>query len=107
MKYIIPLILLSILLIPVAQSSYAQQQLQQQNELQGILNQIMPKIQNFTQTLKSKVQDMKNNASTELNQSSSTAKQSFFNQIMPKIQNFTQTLKSKVQDMKNNASTEL
>jgi molecular chaperone GrpE (heat shock protein) len=67
----------------------------------------MPKLQNFTQTFKAKMLDMKNNASTDLNQSTSSAKQSFFNQIMPKLQNFTQTFKAKMLDMKNNATPEL
>jgi molecular chaperone GrpE (heat shock protein) len=102
MKYLIPLFLLSVFLIPLAQSSYAQQQ--QQNEFQGFFSQILPKIQNFTHTLNAKIENLKNNASTELNQTSSTAKQGFFSQILPKLQNFTHTLNAKIENLKNNTS---
>ena len=123
MKYIIPLFLLSVFLIPLAQSSYAQQlQLQQQNEIPVFLPQVLPKvqnlntlntkvqdvknntatakqdIQNLTQTLNTKVQDVTNKTMSELNQAPPIAKQFFFNNILPKIQNLTHTLNTKVQD---------
>src|SRR5215212_4808335 len=97
MKYIIPLFLLSVFLIPLAQSSYAQQlQLQQQNEIPVSLLQVLPKVQNF-HTLDTKVQDVKNKTISELNQAPPAAKRFFFNNILPKIQNLTQTLDTKVQ----------
>ena len=123
MKYIIPLFLLSVFLIPLAQSSYAQQlQLQQQNEIPVFLPQVLPKVQNLntlntkvqdvknntaiakqdlqnlTQTLDTKFQDVKNKTMSELNQAPPIAKQFFFNNILPKIQNLTHTLNTKVQD---------
>src|SRR6478735_3791259 len=129
MKYIIPLFLLSVFLIPLAQSSYAQQlQLQQQNEIPVFLPQVLPKVQNLN-TLNTKVQDVKNNTATAkqdlqnltqtlntkfqglnnsatpgLNQAPPAAKQFFFNNILPKIQNLTHTLNTKVQDFNNNAT---
>jgi molecular chaperone GrpE (heat shock protein) len=133
MKYIIPLFLLSVFLIPLAQSSYAQQlQLQQQqNEIPVFLPQVLPKIQNLntlsakvqdvknntattkqglqnlTQTLDTKVQDVKNKTISELSQAPPIAKRFFFNNILPKIQNLTQTLDTKVQGLNNNATPEL
>ena len=89
MKYIIPLFLLSVFLIPLAQTSYAQQQ--QQNEFQGFFNQVLPKLQNFTHTLNTKIQGLKNNASTELNQADKSISQginntkSSFGQLLNKI----------------------
>ena len=129
MKYIIPLFLLSVFLIPLAQSSYAQQlQLQQPNEIPVFLPQVLPKvqnlntlntkvqdvknntatakqdIQNLTQTLNTKVQDVTNKTMSELNQAPPIVKKFFFNNILPKIQNLTQTLDTKVQDLNNNAT---
>src|SRR6476646_2561554 len=131
MKYIIPLFLLSVFLIPLAQSSYAQQlQLQQQNEIPVFLPQVLPKVQNLntlntkvqdvknntatakqdlqnlTQTLNTKFQDVKNKTMSELNQAPPIAKQFFFNKILPKIQNLTHTLNTKVQDF-NSATPRL
>ena len=63
MKILIPLLLLSIFLIPLVQSSYAQE-----NTLQSFFNKIIPKLQNFTQMLSNKVENLKNNASSEVNQ---------------------------------------
>src|SRR6185312_3232742 len=104
MKYIIPLFLLSVFLIALAQSSYAQQlQLQQQNEIPVFLPQFLPKVQNLN-TLNTKVQDVKNKTMSELNQAPPIAKQFFFNKILPKIQNLTQTLDTKVQGLNNNAT---
>jgi molecular chaperone GrpE (heat shock protein) len=128
MKYIIPLFLLSVFLIPLAQSSYAQQ-LQQQNEIPVFLPQVLPKVQNLntlnakvqdvknntatakqglqnlTQTLDTKAQDLKNKTISELNQAPPIAKRFFYNNILPKIQNLTQTLDTKVQGLNNNATT--
>jgi molecular chaperone GrpE (heat shock protein) len=132
MKYIIPLFLLSVFLIPLAQSSYAQQlQLQQQYEIPVFLPQVLPKVQNLntlntkvqdvknntatakqdlqnlTQTLDTKVQDVKNKTISELNQAPPIVKRFFFNNILPKIQNLTQTLDTKVQNLNNTATPEL
>src|SRR6476660_978996 len=129
MKYIIPLFLLSVFLIPLAQSSYAQQlQLQKQNEIPVFLPQVLPKVQNLntlntkvqdvknntatakqdlqnlTQTLNTKVQDVTNKTMSELNQAPPIVKKFFFNNILPKIQNLTHTLNTKVQDLNNNAT---
>ena len=127
MKYKIPLFLLSVFLIPLAQSSYAQQ-LQQQNEIPVFLPQVLPKvqnlntlntkvqdvknntatakqdIQNLTQTLNTKVQDVTNKTMSELNQAPPIVKKFFFNNILPKIQNLTHTLNTKVQDLNNSAT---
>ncbi|MGN6622581.1 MAG: hypothetical protein ACTHKK_00380 [Candidatus Nitrosocosmicus sp.] len=101
MRILIPLLLLSVFLIPLVQSSYAQE-----SGLQSLFSTIIPKIQNFTHTLNAKMQDLKNNASSEFNQSSSNAKQSLFSTIIPKIQNFTHKLNAKIQYLKNNESSE-
>jgi len=89
MKYIISLFLLSVFLIPLAQASYAQQQ--QQNEFKSILNQILPKLQNFTHTLNAKIENLKNNTSPELNQADKSLSQGVnntkasFGQLLNKI----------------------
>jgi hypothetical protein len=62
MRILIPLLLISVFLIPLVQSSYAQE-----SGLQSLFSTIIPKIQNFTHTLNAKMQNLKNNASSEFN----------------------------------------
>ena len=88
MRILIPLLLISVLLISLVQSSYAQE-----SGLQSLFNKIIPKLQNFTHTLNAKIENLKNNASSEFNQGdfginqglnkSKTFLSQFYNRFIP------------------------